>query len=438
MNPEFASKIIAEWLFEATLPELLQREAVDDIAEPGKGAITAVVGTRRAGKTYFLFQKIERLIKEQVPRDEILFLDFEDYRLKGFKPDDISIVFEGFQRLTSKQPRYLFFDEIQQVPDWNRLLRTLHNQHKYSITVTGSNSSLLTREIAVELRGRYQDVLLMPFSFREYLRFKNVDFSTATLNSSRRGSVRAAFDEWLFNGGYPEICVLSDATARRRLLQNYYETIFYRDIVDRYGVKARDLLDGIMSAVVNGSGELFSVSAYASQLARSGLSGSKRSIASYLRYLQEAFFLISSEKFSWSARKRTMNPEKVYLTDTGFSLLPVSGSDNRGKLLETAIAGEFFRNGRKTCYYKNKRECDFIVMNGSRPESAWQVCWSLDDKNEKREVSGLLEARNALKIGSGGIITADRNGSITESGIEIKIVSAIDWFLNHRADQSAG
>jgi uncharacterized protein len=429
MNSDFALKILGEWLYETTLPELLPRDALADTPAPGKGPIIAVVGPRRAGKTYHVFQRIERLISAKVPRDEILFLDFEDYRLKSFKPDDISTIFEAFQRLTGKHPRYLFFDEIQQAPDWSRLLRTLHNQRRYSITVTGSNSSLLTREIATELRGRYQDVLLMPFSFREYLKFKKVDFSAATLHSSRRGSVSGAFHEWLFNGGYPEICALTDNIARRRLLQNYYETVFYRDIIDRYGVKARDLLDGIMSAVLNGSGELFSVSAYAAHLTRSGISGSKRSIASYLRYLQEAFFLISSEKFSWSARKRIMNPEKVYLADTGFNLLSITGSDNRGKLLETAVAGEFFRKGLKTCYYKDKRECDFIVMDESRPKSAWQVCWNLDEKNEKRELSGLIESMTALKIDHVGIITYDRRGSITAEGLKIPLVPALDWFL---------
>jgi predicted AAA+ superfamily ATPase len=315
------------------------------------------------------------------------------------------------------------------VPVWSRLLRTLHNQRKYSITVTGSNSSLLTREIATELRGRYRDILLMPFSFREYCRFKDIDCSVAAMNTSARGVVAGAFNEWLFNGGYPEICALSDKAARRRLLQNYYETVFYRDIIDRYSVKARDLLDGVMSAVLNGSGELFSVSAYAAQLSRSGISGSKRSIAAYLRYLQEAFFLISSEKFSWSARKRTMNPEKVYLSDTGFNLLSITGSDNRRKLLETAVAGEFFRKGFKTCYYKGKRECDFVVMDDNRPQSAWQVCWCIDDKNEKRETGGLTEAMSALEINEGGIITYESSKKITGMAGGMRLVSALEWFL---------
>jgi len=429
MKTEFVKKLISEWLYETTLPTVLPREQHDEIPQPGTGAITAVVGPRRAGKTYFLFQKIEKLIKNGFSREDILFLDFEDYRLKGFNPEHIDVVLETFQQLTSKYPQYLFFDEIQQVPDWSRFLRTLHNQRKYSITITGSNSSLLKREIATELRGRYDDVLLMPFSFREYLHFKKIDYGLATLRSPRRGVVAGAFEDWIFNGGYPEVCALTEKSPRRNLLQNYYETVFYRDIIDRYSVKARDLLDGVMSAVLNGSGELFSVSSYTNQLLKSGMNGSKRSIASYLRYLQEAFFLISCEKFSWSARKRTMNPEKVYLTDTGFSLLTLSGSDNRGKLLETVVAGDFFRRGMRTCYYKGKRECDFIVMNDSRPESAWQVCWELDNKNVLREVGGLEEAMKELNITSGGIITLNDTENRESVSENIRIVNAVEWFL---------
>lgn len=429
MKSELLLKIVAEWLYETTFPSLLVRELNDEISQPGTGSITAVVGPRRAGKTFFLFQKIEALVKKGVSRDDILFLDFEDYRLKGFQPEHIDSVIEAFQQLTKKQPRYLFFDEIQQVPDWSKLLRTLHNQRKYSITITGSNSSLLKREIATELRGRYNDVLLMPFSFREYLRFKNIDFSSSALHTSRRGIVNGAFEDWIFNGGYPEVCALTEKSSRRHLLQNYYETVFYRDIIDRYSVKARDLLDGVMSAVLNGSGELFSVSSYTSQLQKSGNSGSKRSVASYLRYLQEAFFLLSSEKFSWSARKRTMNPEKVYLADTGFSLLTLSGSDNRGKLLETAVAGEFFRRGSRTCYYKGKRECDFVVMTDSHPESAWQVCWNLDNNNLQREIGGLEEAFKELNISNGGIITFNSTENLQDNSRKIQIIPAIEWFL---------
>jgi uncharacterized protein len=429
MKTEVAQKIIAEWLFETTLPDLIKREVSVAISEPGKGPVCAVIGPRRAGKTFLLYQTIKSLLDSGIAKEDMLFLDFEDYRLKGFQPDDIEAIFEGFQRLAKRSPRYLFFDEIQQVPDWSRLLRTLHNQRRYAIIVTGSNSSLLTRDIATELRGRYQDVFLMPFSFKEYLALRKIEWGPSVMHTSRKGVITGAFEEWLFNGGYPEVCALPTPAARRRLLQNYFETVFYHDIIDRYGVKTKDLLEGIMMAMVNGTGELFSVSAYSRQLEKAEKHGSKRSIATYLRYLQEAFFILTSEKFSWSARKRTMNPEKVYLVDNGFTQLAVSGSENRGKLLESVVAQELFRRGNHIYYYKGKNECDVIAVEDNRPAAAWQVCWEVDEKNEKREIAGILEAMQTLKIKSGGIITGNQEGNVKTDDYEIKLVPIIGWLL---------
>ncbi len=429
MRTENAVKIVAEWLFETNLPDSVKRDISVAIPEPGKGSVLAVIGPRRAGKTFFLYQSIESLAASGVARDEILFLDFEDYRLKGFQPDDIETIFEGFQQLAKKPPRYLFFDEIHQVPDWSRLLRTLHNQRRYSMVITGSNSSLLTRDVAAELRGRYQDVLLMPFSFKEYLSFRKIGWGPSVMHSSRKGIVAGAFEEWFINGGYPEAFTMPDAASRRKLLQNYFETVFYHDIIDRYGVKTRDLLEGIMMAVINGSGELFSISAYSRQLQQAGKSSSKRSIATYLRYLQEAFFILSSEKFSWSARKRTMNPEKVYLVDNGFTQLAVLGSENRGKLLETVVVQELFRQGKRTYYYKDKHECDIIVLEGARPVQAIQVCWTIDAKNEKREIAGLTEAMKSLKVDAGYIITGNQGGRVETNGKSVEMVPIIQWLL---------
>ena len=293
--------------------------------------------------------------------------------------------------------------------------------------VTGSNTSLLTQDIATELRGRYQDILMMPFSFSEFLRFRGIDCQS--LMTSKRGLVTGAFDEWLHHGGYPEVCMASDSISRRQLIQNYLETVFYHDVIDRYSVKSRDLLEGIMSTAINGSAELFSVSAYARQLEKTGISSSKRSIATYLRYLIEAFFIVSSEKFSWSARKRTMNPEKVFLADTGFSMLSVSGSDNNGKLLETAVAGEFFRRGKRTFYFKEKNECDFVVVDGSKPSEVWQVCWVINSKNERREIAGLCEAMESLQVTRGGIITFDQGGTVETPLGQIPLIPAVEWFL---------
>ena len=173
MKDDILKAIIAEWLEESALPPLIRRKVTSvDLSQLSD--ILAIVGPRRAGKTFFIYQLILDLLKNGTSKDEILFIDFEDYRLTDMVASDIDALFMAFYQLTNKQPVYLFFDEVQNLPQWSRVVRTLHNQQKYKIVVSGSNSGLLAKEIATELRGRYRNILMLPFSFTEYLHFKQV------------------------------------------------------------------------------------------------------------------------------------------------------------------------------------------------------------------------------------------------------------------------
>jgi predicted AAA+ superfamily ATPase len=336
----------------------------------------------------------------------------------------------AFHQMTGKPPRYLFFDEIQRLPSWSRVVRTLHNTRKYSIVVTGSNATLLSSEIATELRGRYEDCLILPFSFREFLRIRKIEWTPALLATPEVGLVLKAFDEYLRYGGFPELAGLIGEAAKRRLLQSYFDTIFYKDILDRHGIRARHLLDIVMKNILESYASAFSISAFEKQLKGHGLAGSKRSIADYLRYLEEAFFLIVIEKFDFSPRKRMMNPKKVYLTDTGFSLLGGAFSENRGRLLENVVAIELIRNRRRAMYFRGKGECDFIVQAGSRPAEAWQVCWEINRSNEKREMSGLAAARRELGVKKSGILTYNQEGTRTLDGAKIPLIPVWKWLFN--------
>jgi len=430
MNGDGLSKIVAEWVRGTELPTLTPRERpLPGLAAPRP--VLAVVGPRRAGKTFFLYQLIEDLLRtSKTRRDDILFVDFEDYRLSDFRPEDIDKLLAAFHQLTGKPPRYLFFDEIQRLPSWSRVVRTLHNTRKYSIVVTGSNATLLSSEIATELRGRYEDCLILPFSFREFLRFRKIEWSPALLATPEVGLILKAFDEYLRYGGFPELAGLAGEAAKRRLLQSYFDTIFYKDVLDRHGIRARQLLDLIMRNALESYASAFSISAFEKQLKENGLAGSKRSIADYMRFLEEAFFMIALEKFDFSPRKRMMNPQKIYLMDAGFSLLGGAFTENRGRLLENVVAIEFFRNRRKTMYFKGKSECDFVIQEGTRPTEAWQVCWEVGRLNEKREARGLVEARRELGIKKGTLLTYNQEEATVFEGTSIKTVPVWKWLLN--------
>jgi predicted AAA+ superfamily ATPase len=429
MHMDSLLQIVGEWIEEATLPKLIPRK-IDPVNPERLRDILAIVGPRRAGKTFLMYQLIRALLETgRWTRKDILFVDWEDYRLKGFRIEEVDSLFVAFNQLAGQYPTFLFFDEVQYLPEWSRVLRTLHNRGRYRIIISGSNSKLLEREVATELRGRYTDFLLLPFGFPEFLQFRQIPFTPAVLHTSARGRILRAFDEYLRDGGFPEVLTRETTTERRKLLQTYYNTIFYRDILERFNIKAKAILDGMMTYVVNTPSELFSISSFEKQLRSRSIPGSKRTIANYLRYLEDAFFVIANEKFSYSSRQRLMNPKRVYLADTGFLMLGTPFSENRGQILENAVAIELFRRGHEMFYFKGRHECDFVLKEGTRPREAIQVCWELRPQNEKREIQGLMEAMATLKLHKGTILAYAQEEMRKVGGQTISIYPVWKWLL---------
>ena len=428
--------VVAEWLQRSPASKLIPRDVTLDLS--ANDFITAIIGPRRSGKTSLMLLAADALIRAgKAQRTDFLFVDFEDYRLQGFESRDFDRLLTTFHQLTGHEPRFLLFDEIQHVPMWNRVLRTMHNRGRYRIVVTGSSSELSSREIATELRGRYLDLPVLPFSFREYLTFHSVPFDAVTASTPARGRILSAFETYLKEGGFPEVVAATDASVKRQLLQTYYGTIFYKDIRERFSIKARPLLERMMSYALDTYAGSFSISAFEKLLKSGGLSGSKRTIANYLSYLEEAYFLVLVEKFSYSPRVRTMNARKSYLIDTGFAGLGVSFSENRGRLLENMVALELYRRNQGLYFHSDKQECDFILKTQTKPSSALQVCWELTPQNEPRELKGLLEAYERWKTPELVMLTANQDEERVIEGRKVRIVSAWRWAVESLA-QSPG
>jgi len=428
MNQDVLLTLIAEWLEEWEAPPLVHRRLPPEPETFDR--ILAIVGPRRAGKTFFMYQLIQSLLERgRYSKQDILFVDFEDYRLGGFTGDNVDDLLAAFHQLTGRYPRFLFLDEVQHLPGWSRVLRTLHNRRRFKIIVSGSNSKLLAPEIATELRGRYEDTLILPFSFPEYLRCRGVPFSPVSLRTAARGAIMAAFDDYIRHGGFPEVATAPNEAERRKLLRNYFQTIFFRDILERHNIKARYLLDALRNDVLETYSGLFSITRFEKHLKRNGLPGSKRTISNYLSYFDEAFFLIANEKFSFSPRRRTMNPKKIYLIDTGFAALGRPFTENRGRILENVVAIELFRRQLEVYYFKDRRECDFLIKEGPRPAHAIQVCWELTERNEKRELAGLADACNSLGLSAGLILTYAQQEQRQVSGLRISVFPVWKWLL---------
>jgi len=223
MNLEILKKIIAEWLQEKVFPPLVKRDA-PDLGLEWVSEIIAVAGLRRVGKTYYMYQLIQDLLAQgNWGREDILFIDFEDYRLTDFTASDTDALLTAFHQVVGKAPTFSFFDEIQRLAGWSRVLRTLHNQNRYRIVVTGSSTGLLEREIATELRGRRRNILILPFSFPEFLRFHGIPHGERTVLTPSRGRVLKAFEQYLKEGGFPEAVKKETVMEKRELLQTYDE-----------------------------------------------------------------------------------------------------------------------------------------------------------------------------------------------------------------------
>lgn len=421
-------RVVAEWLEEWEAPQLIRRD-LPEVDLSSLSDILAIVGPRRAGKTYYLFQLINDLLSSGKQKEDILFVDMEDIKLADFKATDFDDLLITFRQLTGRSPEYLFLDEIQNLPEWSRVLRTLHNKRQYKIVISGSNSEFLSREIATELRGRYRVRLIMPFSFEEMLRYYEIDYGVSSPYSSLRGDILRIFDEYRSAGGFPQVVSEGDDRQKREILDVYFSTTYYRDIVDRHNIRAEAVLDSLMRYIIDTYGTLFSVSRFTDLLKRDGHKVSKHTVSQFLKYLHEAFFVIPMEKFDYSPRKRLMNPKKVYLFDVGFNLLSTAFSEDRGRQIENIVAIDLFRRGEKTFYYKDTRECDFIVMEGMKATQAIQVTWDLNHSTLDREIKGLATAMKKLNLESGTILTYDREDQIEVDGKKVQVLPVWMWLL---------
>jgi predicted AAA+ superfamily ATPase len=237
-------KIIIKEFHETPLPDLIKRDGIFDLTvlDSSVNKVITIIGPRRAGKTFLLFQIIKELLGKNIGITDILYINFEDERITPLKGEMLQAILDAYLELYPKREKPLvFLDEIQNVPGWDRFVRRINDQ-RFKVFVTGSNSRMLGREIATSLRGRTLTHEVFPFSFREFVQCHGVKIEPDLPYSKLRHRVAQLYEEYFFSGGYPEVSLLEDRSLKGRILQDYFNTIFYRDLVERYAVKNTDLL----------------------------------------------------------------------------------------------------------------------------------------------------------------------------------------------------
>lgn len=419
------------------LPKGVPRQVYGLVHLPGKA--TAVIGMRRAGKTTFLHQQRQARLNAGATREQIPYLNFEDERLAGMEATDLSFLIEAYYRrfpaLRGQVTVTWCLDEIQVVPGWERFVRRILDSEQVDVFLSGSSAALLSREIATAMRGRGWEVLLHPFSFREYLEFHghSIPEDSAHLSSRQRSAMENAFREFLLTGGFPEAQSL-DVLSRHQLLRDYVDVAMLRDIVERHQVSNVAGLRWLVRHLLANAASLFSVEKFYAALKSQGLSISKDTVHQLLAYLEDCFLVRTVWISADSERRRMVNPRKAYPIDTG--LIPVfdrSGRSNIGHALETAVLLEIERRRLEVTYLKTSSgwEVDFLTRSATGEEELIQV--SADASQSEvalREIRALKEAGKEKPTAVQRLLTLTRDGLPRQLTEGVMAQPAYEWMLS--------
>ncbi len=379
--------------------------------------IIVISGIRRCGKSTLLHQ-----IRYTMPENDF-YLNFDDERLISFTVENFQDLLETFYELFGLQ-KIFYFDEIQNVKGWERFVRRLHDQGN-KVFITGSNASMLSRELGTHLTGRYLSYELFPFSFKEYLIFQGATFGKKEIMSSAgKAKLQRSFSEYLFSGGFP----LYMKSKNDEYLKSLYNSIIYRDVMVRNRLtNERELLELVYYLASN-------VSKCTSNNKLAQIIGVRNAttIKNYLDYLKNTYLLFQINKYDYSLKKQVQNPRKTYFIDNGLlNRIGFMFSENSGRLLENLVFIELLRKGKEIFYHKSKHECDFILKEGVNITQAIQVCYNLEDQSTKsREINGLLDALQTYALDEGIILTNSKEEEIEVDGKMIRIIAVWRWFLD--------
>ena len=379
---------------------VINRDLTQKIKLQNKFAVI-ISGIRRSGKST-LMKSIARKIKH------FYYISFEDPRLMGFDLEDFERLESIFNKVYGKSD-YYFFDEIQLVAKWEFYIRKLLDQNKF-VVITGSNASLLSRELGTKLTGRNLRYELFPFSYKEFLAFSNKSKGTAS------------FSEYLINGGFPEYLLLKEP----KILQDLLVDSLFRDIAIRHRIKNVKQLNELAVYLISNVSKEFSYNS----LRKMFNLGSTNSVSKFISFLEESYLLFSLPKFDYSLKKQIVNPKKVYCIDNGLiTQNSKTFSNDFGKLLENSVFINLKSKQKELFYFKGNKECDFVVRIGSKIEEAYQVCYILDDFNKEREINGLIEALNEFNLKEGFILTLNQEDEFLIEGKKIHILPTWKWLL---------
>jgi len=415
MDRENLKQILIEQHRTKNLTHLIPRELLTTIKGFQKTPFIIIIsGIRRSGKSTLLHQMKTDFLHESY------YVNFDDERFLNFTVEDFQALHETLIELFGNKNTFLF-DEIQNIPGWERFVRRLQDTGK-KIIVTGSNASMLSRELGTHLTGRNIPFSLYPFSFNEYLLFKNhAPKSRTTLTTEQKSMLKKLFNDYLQKGGFPEYL----QTEKEEYLKAVYENILYRDIITRYNLSNEKTIKEVVSYAVSNIGKEIS---FNNLRKLTGLT-SATTIREYFEYLENSYLTFLIPRYSPSLKKQIYSNKKVYFIDTAMAkILGFRTSDDLERMLENIVFLHLKQNNKEIYFHKEKYECDFVIKKGNTIVEALQVTSNLQE-NKDRELNGLLEALQTYKLKQGLILTTDQEGEIIENKKKIILKPVWKWLL---------
>ena len=398
LNDTLKSIISSQRAFLESLEKGILREKEMQIEDSFALIIT---GIRRCGKSTLLHQLLQKQTKAY-------YLNLEDPRLEGFELSDFNKVETVMQELYGKGGVY-FFDEIQNIAKWEKFIRYLIDK-KEKIVITGSNASLLSRELGTKLTGRHLQIELFPFSFTEFLTLKK---SNPSLQS---------FQQYFSYGGFPEFLKKENPAILHELLSD----VVMKDIAVRFGIKNVTILNKIAIYLISNVGKEFSYNSIKKMLDIKSV----QSVIDYVSFFENAYLIFTVPRFSYSYKQQQINPKKVYSIDNGFSSYnSASFSKDHGKMLENIVFLGLRRKFKNIFYFQEVHECDFVIQEREKITHAIQVCFDFTEETQKREIQGLTEALEKFHLKEGIILTYKQEDKIIIDGKKILVKPVWKWLL---------
>ena len=420
--------LLYEWKSRKLPPVVARNINLDTVPSHEFENPKVITGFRRAGKTYLLYQTIQKLLKTHT-RDEVVYLNFEDERITNPSTDLLTGLIPEIQELFGEKPKYLFLDELQLVPNWSKWVRRISDTENIQLFITGSSSKMSSAELPTELRGRAWEVKISPLTFKEFLRFKktNIDFEKLAFVKDEMARFRFLFDEYLTFGALPAV-VLTTKEKKQELLQSYFQTVVQKDIAERHKINNDTVLKTLLKLLLNSS--YITISKLFNSLKSMSIPVGKSTIDNYLSYIESSYFMSEMYIHKSSVINQLQYPRKVYFVDTGFmTALSTKFSKNMGRLFENIVFHKLGRENETMYYYKDDKgnEVDFAILNEGKATALYQVCFDLtDEETQSREVRSLVKAGTTLNCQNLNLLTLEKP-DVLKLPQEIRVISAAEF-----------